>query len=248
MVTGRWRKFAVLGLAAMAILSGIQSAYAVSPTSNSAHYQVSDTQFGSSSTSQTCSGQYCATAGVGGSTAGGNSASASYGANFGPITSSDPLLEVIVDPGVSDLGNFDSSHASTKTMSVKIRNYLSSGYILQITGTPPHTYSHTIGGLSSPTSSQPGTEQFGINAVANTTPNVGADPLQVPSGSFSFGQAATGYDTANKFQYKSGDTVAQSTKASGETDFTITMLVNVSNTTPAGQYSGDFSAVVIPSY
>jgi hypothetical protein len=248
MVTGRWRQFAVFGLAAMAILSGIQPVYAVSPTSNSAHYQVSDTQFGSSSTSQTCSGQYCATAGVGGTNAGGDAASASYGATFGPVTSSDPLLEVIVDPGVSDLGNFDSSHASTKTMSVKIRNYLSSGYILQITGTPPHTYSHTIGGLSSPTSSQPGTEQFGINAVANTTPNVGADPLQVPSGSFSFGQAATGYDTANKFQYKSGDTVAQSTKASGETDFTITMLVNVSNTTPAGQYSGDFSAVVIPSY
>lgn len=248
MLTGRWQRFVVLGLAAIAILSGIQSAYAVSPTSSSAHYQVSDTQFGSSSTSQTCSSQYCATAGVGGSTAGGGSASASYGANFGPITSSDPLLEVIVDPGQSDLGNFDSSHASTKIMKVKVRNYLSSGYIIQITGTPPHTYSHTIGGLSSPTSSQPGTEQFGINAVANTTPNVGADPVQVPSGTFSFGEAATGYDTANKFQYKSGDTVARSTKASGETDFTITMLVNVSNTTPAGQYSGDFSAVVIPSY
>ena len=248
MVTGRWRQFVVLGLAAIAILSGIQSAYAVSPSSSSAHYQVTDTQFGSSSTSQTCSSQYCASAGVGGSTAGGDSASASYGAKFGPITSSDPLLEVIVDPGQSDLGNFDSSHASTKTMKVKVRNYLSSGYIVQITGTPPHTYSHTIGGLSSPTSSQPGTEQFGINAVANTTPNVGADPLQVPSGTFSFGEAVTGYDTANKFLYKSGDTVAHSTKASGETDFTITMLVNVSSTTPAGQYSSDFSAVVIPSY
>jgi len=247
MVTGRWRQFVVLGLAAIAILSGIQSAYAVSPSSSSAHYQVTDTQFGSSSTSQTCSSQYCASAGVGGSTAGGDSASASYGAKFGPITSSDPLLEVIVDPGQSDLGNFDSSHASTKTMKVKVRNYLS-GYIVQITGTPPHTYSHTIGGLSSPTSSQPGTEQFGINVVANTTPNVGADPLQVPSGTFSFGEAATGYDTANKFLYKSGDTVAHSTKASGETDFTITMLVNVSSTTPAGQYSSDFSAVVIPSY
>ena len=247
MVTGRWRQFVVLGLAAIAILSGIQSAYAVSPSSSSAHYQVTDTQFGSSSTSQTCSSQYCASAGVGGSTAGGDSARASYGAKFGPITSSDPLLEVIVDPGQSDLGNFDSSHASTKTMKVKVRNYLS-GYIVQITGTPPHTYSHTIGGLSSPTSSQPGTEQFGINVVANTTPNVGADPLQVPSGTFSFGEAATGYDTANKFLYKSGDTVAHSTKASGETDFTITMLVNVSSTTPAGQYSSDFSAVVIPSY
>jgi len=108
MVMGRWRQFAVFGLAAMAILSGIQPVYAVSPTSNSAHYQVSDTQFGSSSTSQTCSGQYCATAGVGGTNAGGDATSASYGATFGPVTSSDPLLEVIVDPGVSDLGNFDS--------------------------------------------------------------------------------------------------------------------------------------------
>ncbi len=248
MLTGRWQRFVVLGLTAMAILSGVQSAYAVSPNSNSAHYQVSDTQFGSSSTSQTCSSQYCASAGVGGSTAGGDSASVSYGATFGPVTESEPLLQVIVDPGTSDLGNFDSSHVSTKTMSIKIRNYLSSGYIVQITGTPPRTYSHTISELASPTLSQPGTEQFGINAVANTTPNVGANPVQVPSGTFSFGEVATGYDTANKFQYKSGDTVARSTKASGETDFTITMLVNVSNTTPAGQYSSDFSAVVIPSY
>ena len=248
MLRGKWQRFVVLGLTAMAILSGVQSAYAVAPTSNSAHYQVSDSQFGSSSTSQTCSSQYCATAGVGGSAATGDSASASYGATFGPITDSDPLLQVIVDPGVSDLGNFDSSHASTKTMTVKVRNYLSSGYIVQITGTPPHTYSHTIGGLSSPTSSRPGTEQFGINTVANTTPNVGADPVQVPSGTFSFGEAASGYDATNKFQYRSGDTVAQSTKSSGETDFTITMLVNISNKTPAGQYSGDFSAVVIPSY
>lgn len=237
---------AVIALGVL-ILGNLPLAFADSSTSSSSHYQASQLQFGSSDTNEGCSSQYCATTGVGGIGTG-DSASNSYSASFGPITSSDPLLEVIVNTGTSDLGNFDSLKTSTKTMTVKIRSYLSDGYMLQIVGTPPATHGHTLTALTTPTTSTPGTEQFGLNAVANTSPGVGADPVQVPSNQTSFGQVAPNYATANKFMYKSGDIVASSSKSSGETDYTISMVINIANDTPAGKYTTDFSAVVIPAY
>lgn len=226
--------------------SGTTLVYATSNPS-STHYQASQLQFGSSDTNQNCSSQYCATAGVGGAAVGSTS-SASYSSTFGPVTGSEPLLEVVVSGGLSDLGTFSSSTASTKTIVVKVRNYLSSGYTVQLIGKAPTYGGHSITSLTTPTSSTPGTEQFGVNAVANTSPLVGADLTQVPSSSTSFGTVSPNYATPNKFMYSSGDVIASSAKSSGETDYTISMIINISNTTPAGQYTSDFSAVVIPAY
>lgn len=181
-------------------------------------------------------------------TEGGKSKSTGSTAQFGTVTDSEPLLEVIVDPGDSNLGVLSAESTAYKTTSIRIRSYLSSGYTLQIVGNPPKYGGHTLNAPSTPTSALPGTEQFGINAVANTTPNVGADPLQVPSSQTSFGVVGDDYKTPNKFKYVSGDEVARSDSESGETNYTISMIVNVANNTPAGHYSGDFSAVVVPVY
>ncbi|MEO5950606.1 MAG: hypothetical protein ABIQ04_04115 [Candidatus Saccharimonadales bacterium] len=216
-------------------------------TATSNNYQVTETQFGASSSSQNCSTQYCAQASIGDAGAG-SAASSGTSAVFGPITNSDPLLEVIVDPGVSNLGVLTTESTATKTTTVQVRNYLSDGYILQIVGTPPKYGNHTLSTPSTPVRATPGTEQFAINAATNTTPHVGADPIQVPSNQTSFGIATTDYRTADLFKYVSGDIVARSSSASGQTSYTISMIVNISNSTPAGHYSGDFSAVVIPVY
>lgn len=215
-------------------------------TSNSTHYQLNDSSFTAGSAKQTCSTSYCSQTSIG--AAGGDTASASYKTSFGPVTESQPELQVIVDPGTSDLGVLTTERTATKTTSVKILTYLSSGYMLQIVGNPPKYANHTLATPSTPTASTQGVEQFGINAVANTTPNVGANLVQVPSGSFSFGVVNSNYNTANQFMYNSGDVVAHSSSASGETDYTISFIVNISNDTPAGHYQGDFSAVVIPVY
>lgn len=217
-------------------------------TSSSAHYQVSDTEFSPTSNPVGCSGQYCARASIGDMTEGGDSKNTTSTAKFGSLRDSDPLLEVIVDPGVSNLGVLSAESTSYKTMTVRVRNYLSDGYTLQVVGAPPKYGNHTLSTPTTPTTSTPGTEQFGINATANTTPSVGADPTQVPSGQYSFGKVNDDYKIQNKFKYISGDTVARSDSESGRTDYTISMIVNVSNSTPAGHYTGDFSVVVIPVY
>ena len=235
-------------LAVLVSLCGASVAFATNDPSSS-HYQLTQSQFGGGggSSLQSCSGQYCAQASIG-DPATGESDGTSHTAQFGPITSSDPSLDVIVNSGVSDLGVLTTERTASKTTTVKIRSYLSNGYILQIIGDAPKYNGHALTTTTTPSQSVPGTEQFGINLATNTNPGIGADPVQVPSSTTSFGFVTNDYKSPNLFKYVSGDTVAKSTSASGETDFTISTIVNISSGTPAGHYSGDFAAVVIPVY
>lgn len=208
---------------------------------------MTESGFGSGLNQESCSEQYCARASIG-DLAVGESASNGGSATFGSITSDEPVLEVIVDPGESNLGILSTERTATKTTVIRIRNHLSEGYVLQIVGDPPKYGGHKLNTPSTPTSAAPGTEQFGINAALNTVPSVGASVQQIPSGQTSFGVVGDDYKTANLFKYVSGDVIAHSLTQSGQTNYTISMIVNVSNATPAGHYSGDFSAVVVPYY
>ena len=239
-----WKGPKFVVLAAMVAVITTPAVFAANPSSN--NYELSESGFNAGQL-DACSGQYCAQASIG-DTSSGNAQGATSTASFGPITPNEPALEVIVDPGISNLGVLTTEQTASKSMIVRVRNYVSTGYVLQITGSPPKYSNHTLATPSTPTASAPGTEQFAINAAANTTPAIGAAPVQVPSGEFSFGTVATDYGTANLFKYESGDVVAQSSSQSGQTDYTISMIINISNSTPAGRFQGDYSAVVIPVY
>jgi hypothetical protein len=95
-------------------------------------------------------------------------------------------------------------------------------------------------------------EQFGMNLVANTAPATqGADPSRQPvdNGTFAFGEAAPGYDTANNYQYNPGDVIARSvTRGYGETDYTISYILNVTPTTPAGLYRMEQDLVLTATF
>ena len=213
-------------------------------TSSSTHYQMTETELGSGSSQQSCSSQYCASSSLGEV----GSPSTATAPAAGTAKYSEPILEMTVTSGSSDMGTLTTEHTATKTMTVKISNYMSEGYILQIIGDAPKYNGHNLATSATPVASQPGTEQFGINLVANTNPGVGADPVQDPTGQGNFGAPDAAYATANMFKYASGDTVARSTQNMGTTTYTITMIANVSGITPSGRYSGDFAAVVIPAY
>jgi len=216
-------------------------------TSSSENYQMTETQFDAGTTLESCSGEYCTQATIG-DVAEGKSKSANSTASFGSIKENEPMLEVIIDPGESDLGELSTERTASKTSIIKIRNYLSSGYTLQINGEAPKYDDHTLDTPTSPVASALGTEQFGINIAKNTTPSVGADPVQTPSSETSFGVVEDDYKTPNLFKYESGDVVAHSKSESGQTDYTISMIVNIANSTPAGHYDGEYSAIVTPVY
>lgn len=216
-------------------------------TSTSETYQVTETDFSATSPRENCSGHYCARASIG-DIAGQRSEPPGAGAVFSPAEGEEPRLEVIVETGESNLGELSTETTATKTMVVKILNYLGEGYTLHIEGNAPKFKNHLLATPGSPVASDPGTEQFAINIAANTTPNVGAAPLQVPADQGVFGEVEDDYKTANLFKYTSGEVIARSNAESGRTDYTISMIVNISNSTPAGHYSGDFAAVVVPAF
>lgn len=245
----RMQRFRWIGLVAAGLLvAGLFRVSLVSAEEvSSGSYSASEVQFGIGQEPSSCSGSYCATASIGDPTVADSLGASS--ASFGIIAAdSEPLLEMIVDAGSSNLGTLSTSQTATKTMVVRIRSYMSDGYTLQINGSPPAYDGYTMSTPTTPTASTTGMEQFGINVVANTIPSVGANPVQVPSDIFSFGQVMPDYVTPNLFKYIDGDVVASSEVESGQTDYTISMIVNISNATPAGHFAGDYLAIVVPRF
>lgn len=231
---------------------GVAAAVNSDADSSSSHYRATEVQISAGSTDHSCStGTYCNKASIGEVVAG-DADSAHYSAKFGINETAEPLLEVICISGSNNMGILDNNTTGTATAIIKVRNYLSKGYVLQITGPTPSQGTHTLrvpmGPGNTPFTSQKGAEQFGINFATNTSPAVGADPVQVPSSDFSFGAVASDYATPDLFKYIDGDVVAQSNSSTGETDYTMSMIINVSNVTPGGRYNGDFSAVAVPIY
>lgn len=215
--------------------------------SNSESYQLSEVQLGGTINQNGCSEGYCAEVSIGDTNAGGAS-SDNYSVEFGEIVDDEPVLEVVVEAGESNLGILSTEETATKTALIKIRSYLAGGYTMQITGDAPQFGTHSLSTPTVPSLSTPGLEQFGINLVENSSPNVGANPVQAPDVGVEFGKVSSNYNTPNMFMYISGSTVAYSETDSGRTDYTLSMIVNISNSTPAGHYFGDYTVVVVPAF
>ena len=212
-------------------------AVALAAQSASTHYQVNEVFIGSGGALNDCSTNYCAKESIG-ETAVGNPSSAHYQAHAGFNTDRTPYLQFIVNGTNTNIGVLSTGSATTTTGTFSVKNYLSSGYSVVTVSTPPQNNTYTMHALSTPTASSPGTEQFGMNLVANTSPaTFGANPSQNPSSAFSFGVAASGYNTANLYKYVPGDTIASSSTSSGETDYTISYIFNIGVLTPGGTYS-----------
>lgn len=168
----------------------------------------------------------------------------------GGTTSSTPELEVTLEATNIDMGVFNPETPSTGTATFSVRSYLASGYVVYTVGSPPTAPGGAqIDPMTNGGTSTPGTEQFGINLVDNSNPNVGANPTQSPDNTFSFGYAATNYANANNFRYNSGDIIARSDSSSGVTTYTVSYLINVHPvTTPAGKYIFTQSIVVTSTF
>jgi hypothetical protein len=241
------RRSAVAVLLVLVLCAGVHGIAMATTTSTSTHYSVTETQFGGGSQTQQCSTTYCAKSSAG-DTAVGRSGSTNYSAEFGSNTTDIPLLQVITANGNHALGTLDQDTTGVATSTLNVRHYLMAGYAVELTGSSPSQGTHAILPLNVPAQSQSGHEQFGVNLVANNTPNIGQNPTMVPSGDSAISFIASGYNTPDYFKYIPGDILAENTTQSGEIDYTLSMIFNVSAVTPGGQYKGAYSAVVVPMY
>lgn len=231
----RWKPILTAVVSLIILVATGRLAFAQSSSSN---YKIEESFIGPGGQLDSSSAGFKARASLG-DTGINYSDSSNFSLWAGYTTNTDPFIEFSVNTSTVDLGVLSTTSASTATATFNVKAYLSSGYVVTTYSPPPKNNSVTINALTTPTASAAGTEQFGINLVANTLPEVvGNDPVQTPTGTppFGFGYAAAGYNTPNAYKYVDGDVVAQSDSSSGQTDYTITYIFNISNITPGGEY------------
>lgn len=219
--------------------------------SSSTNYRINESSFGIGGDIDSNSASYNARTSVG-NIGVGESTSTNFGIFAGPITPKEEYLEIYVNVVNVDLGNLSPSATATGTSTFYVRAYLNSNYnVLTVSNSLSNENGNQIDGMAVAGAPVTGTEQFGINLVDNSSPNIGANPVPQPNSTFANGQAATGYDTVNNFKYVSGDAVAQngtSGRAWGQTDYTVSYIANVSDITPAGLYTMRQDLVVVATY
>jgi hypothetical protein len=244
---GAWKQ--TLKRAALCLLMLLAAPVVASAAqSSSSNYQVNEVFFGSGGELHACSTNYCSKQSAG-ETAVGNTASANYQAQAGFNTNREPYIEFTVSNTTVNLGTLTSTTTRTANATFTVKAYLSHGYSVINASDPPQNDSYTMQALTIPTASSVGTEQFGINLVANTSPtSFGADPQYIPDNTFSFGQVSADYSSPNLYKYVKGDTVAQSTSSSSDTTFTVSYIFNISNVTPGGTYSMNHVLVATATY
>ena len=216
----------------------------------STNYKVNETFFGTGGNLDNQSAHYTAKTTTG-ELAVGNISSPNFQAYAGFNTTNRIVLELNVVGGIFDLGVLDTTQAHATSTTFTVRNYLSNGYTVQLLGATPSNSGHYLANMSTAGASAPGTEQFGINLAANNLSGVGpfgAVPAQLPDSTFGFGVADSPYDTSNVFKYVDGDTIAHSSKSTGITQYTLSMMANINRRTAGGSYGTSLYVRVVPTF
>ncbi len=216
---------------------------------SSSNYSVQESGFSSGSQLDANSASYNARVSAG-DLGVGNAESANYQVYAGVITPDEEYIELVVPVTNINLGTLSPGVAGTGTATFSARAYLNDNYVIYTMNNPPSNGSHQISPLTSGGTFNAANEQFGINLVANTSPTTqGAAPAPQPNAAFAYGEAAPGYDTADNYRYNRGDAVARSvTRGYGETNFTISYMLNTTVATPAGLYQMEQNLVITATY
>ncbi|MBN1325436.1 hypothetical protein JW977_00430 [Candidatus Falkowbacteria bacterium] len=169
-------------------------------------------------------------------------------ANFGEISGFTPIEDeptVGFSVQAASLNFGVLSPSSTAYASHTFSAYTNSehGYKIKIFGEPLHSADHAIVAIgATPEYAAEGSEQFGINLASNTAPLVGLSPI---GGS---GTAQDKYNQTNKFAYVEGDIIALAPSFSYQTNYTASIIANISQETTAGLYQTTLIYEFIPIF
>ncbi len=244
------RKRTYLALGLMVSVIGF-AAPAVLAQGSSTNFRIDESFIGPGGNLESSSTNYQLEAGqqtVGNAGGVGESSSANHTVQSGNTTTADPRLSCVLSSGTLNFGALSNSVTTYGTAAFSVLNYTAYGYNVAILGDTPSNGLHNLTAMNTTGPSVIGTEQFGINLRNNTNPDVGADAVQVPSSSFSFGSPTANYNSVDNFRYVAGENIATAPKSSGQTDYTISYIVNTSTTTPGGQYSGNQTILCTGTY
>jgi len=174
------------------------------------------------------------------------STSANYGLKVGfREMYPDNYLTFSLSAGSLDLGTLSSAVARTASHTMLVDTNAAHGYSVVVSGATLAKGTDTIDAIGgTEAASNAGSEQFGINLVANTSPSVGANP----SGTAPIGSVASHYGVANKFAFQTGDEIALAASLVNQTVFTVSYIANISSTSVSGAYTTSLTYAITANY
>jgi hypothetical protein len=151
---------------------------------------------------------------------------------------------------------FSPTDTATTTSQMAASTNAGAGYVITVNGPTLTSGSNTVTAIGTAAVGVRGLSQFGINLKANTaitsTTPVGTEVAPAANGTNYRGQAAVNYDTIDSFMYVPGSAVAKSDNGgAGGTDaqiFTVSYIVNVPGSQPAGTYTTTITYICTPTF
>jgi hypothetical protein len=154
---------------------------------------------------------------------------------------------------------FSPTDTATTTSQMAASTNAGFGYAISVNGPTLTSGSNTITAMSTLPTGDAGVHgfgQFGLNLKANTTatstPAIGTEVAPAANGTNLRGQAISGYNSVDNFRFVSGENVANSASGgAGGTDaqiFTVSYIVNVPGSQPAGTYTTTLTYICTPTF
>ncbi|MEK6733781.1 MAG: hypothetical protein AABY27_01595 [Pseudomonadota bacterium] len=125
-----------------------------------------------------------------------------------------------------NLGVLSTNAASSGSHTMTLLTNSLTGAVVTYSGTTLTSGTNSVTGLATASDSTIDTPQFGLNLVASPCTGTGT-----------IATAATGYSTAGKFKFTTGDAVLSSTGPINTTTCTASYVANIAGTTAVGSYS-----------
>ena len=143
------------------------------------------------------------------------------------------------------LGDGDVSTTASDTSVFAASTNATSGYTVTVSGATLTSGSDTITALAGGGASSPGSSQFGINLVANSTPSVGVAVSGTGTAS-----AEANYNSADSFRFNPAATesVASVGAPTNGNTFTVSYIANIAGTTPPGSYTSNLNYVATANF
>jgi hypothetical protein len=168
-------------------------------------------------------------------------------------TSSVPDCATATTGAISFDRLFSPTDTSITTSQMAASTNAGSGYSITVNGPTLTSGSNIITGMNSAAASIHGISQFGLNLKANTTsssnPAVGIEVAPASNGTNYNGRAAVGYNTVDTFKFTSTDAVANSNTLGTDAQiFTVSYIVNVPGSQPAGTYTTTLTYICTPTF
>ncbi|MCX6728244.1 MAG: hypothetical protein NTV39_00525 [Candidatus Saccharibacteria bacterium] len=151
---------------------------------------------------------------------------------------------------------FSPAVTATASSQLAASTNAGAGYSISANGSTMTNGTNPITAMGAIDVSKHGVSQFGLNLRLNTlgvsNPVVGAEVAPAANGTNLKGQALAGYNTVDSFKFLTGDPIANSASGgAGGTDaqiYTVSYIVNVPGSQPAGSYTTTLTYICTPTF